>query len=359
MYGSAPLGATLKRASSGGNPASHTISSIPKKSRGHGLAATLLHGLQRGAIDTAAGAAGGIAGGLQSIATGAVFGPNLGPGIAGRAAVRNVPAGMMAGVAFGEALNYGVDTLTGYSSKTAAHGTFRGTQMPHRTTKKKSSRPRRIRAAGNRPGYARMYQAVKISELKHFETGFLTWSAAGGNEPNTSWQTLAVPCLPVQGTDFNQRIGRRIRIVKIEIRCEVETVDPAQLSGNGDEFWMELFKDKLTRGTLAGPTDIYNSPGANVMGFKNPSNARRFKLLASHKHNVHATTRDGVNETAEVEPKTHVYTLPIKYDMEFTSAGTPVQADVLSNSIVAAVCNANASLACIYHLNARFWFQDL
>nr|QXP07796.1 MAG: putative capsid protein [Arizlama virus] len=163
-----------------------------------------------------------------------------------------------------------------------------------KTTKKRSTR-RTKQAFGSR--LVKTMGAIYQPEVKHID---IAWSHTPG--VNNTWSKMSqgtngvmwLGCNPIQGTEWNQRIGRRIRIVKMELTMTALGVPanlPTIVEGNGfGMLFCDIWQDRQCNYSLAGITQIYDSQVLNfgnvtptVPDYRSPDNTafkKRFKRIA-------------------------------------------------------------------------------
>lgn len=232
------------------------------------------------------------------------------------------------------------------------HNTFVPSMAP-RVSRKRRTTTRR-RAPKRVP---RTFAAQRLTEFKHYDVVLPLMPTTG------AWTTHAASPLPVQGTDFINRIGRRINIVKLQVNFMLSIASVADLAVNGNDLWCDIWMDRQTRGGLAAPGDIYQLPADNINSFQNASQLRRFKLLARSHHVVDVLQRatpGGVPEVAKANEHSGV-TIPLRAMMEFTASGTPTLADVLQNGFICSHTLRTPNLtsgALLYSVRIRFTYTD-
>lgn len=127
---------------------------------------------------------------------------------------------------------------------------------------------------------------MAVTERKYFDSN----GSANLLGITTSWAgaeldpaTLATLVVPVLGSDYNNRVGRKIQILSIKIRGTI-TVPPQTSQTSGDSATkcrLVLVLDKQTNASQLNAEDVFNSGGASdaVNMFQNPSFFGRFRIL--------------------------------------------------------------------------------
>ncbi len=144
--------------------------------------------------------------------------------------------------------------------------------------------------------------------------------------------TPSINIIP-QGVDENERIGRKLTIVKILWRIRVVLEATTVAAETSDQVRLIVFLDKQANGAPATVTDILQS--ANVQAFNNLSNKGRFRTLMDREYAVvikcGGTSAAGVHQFGEdviVDSWFKDVNIPIEY-----SGTTGVIAQIRSNNI--------------------------
>lgn len=207
--------------------------------------------------------------------------------------------------------------------------------------------------------YGRMVMTRGVTltpEVKHVDVASTMNVGLAG-----TYSTLGVGPYITQGTDFTNRIGRRIKLVKILWRCNVVVTVPGNMPLQGDSVVCALWVDHECKGATAAASDIYE-PGATIVAFPNASNLRRFKQLGvKTTHKINPVAVSGVPAVTAAETGGYFeQTIPCNYLVNYiTNAGTV--ADIIDNNIVLTSCGGTALGAAAYqmNLNFRFYYVDM
>lgn len=165
------------------------------------------------------------------------------------------------------------------------------TAKTKRTTKrkatKKAQKPRMV-----------MTQAVRYApEIKHYDKELDPFYPC----TNGSWHSLGthsawIGCNPPLGTDWNARVGRRIRIVGMEYTMTWGTngsgIQNISMAQTGGVLICQIWQDRKCNGVLATPLNVYdgaviNDSGPTQVNIRSPrltNNANRFKLVHEARH---------------------------------------------------------------------------
>jgi hypothetical protein len=193
-------------------------------------------------------------------------------------------------------------------------------------------------------------------EVKHFDAVF------AGNLPVTAtWGIAGLPCIPTQGTDFTNRIGRKIKVVAYQVMMTFYTISAGQVPRTGTTILCDLWEDKETKGTLAAATDIYQTN--DCTDFPNATNMKRFKRLHRMKHDVSVQQVDPLlaTEIVNMVETNETGRIPFNMGVNFVS-NTGAIADVMDNGVVLALSTTTgmvggaAGFAATVRL--RYWFVD-
>lgn len=165
--------------------------------------------------------------------------------------------------------------------------------------------------------------------------------------------------LPSQGTDFTNRIGRRIKVLKTEINMQYFP-NAAGLPAGSSALRCIILFDNEVRGVSPAPTvadilDVTSTPPTGTMSLFNANNVRRFKVLHDHMYPI--TNLTGSQAAMMVSCRTMVNK---KFEINFTSASATI-ADVLDNMIwMVVIGDAAASGTTVVNaaMRSRTWYVD-
>jgi len=178
------------------------------------------------------------------------------------------------------------------------------------------------RAMRKKYGKVRVTRGVTMApEIKHWAPALMSIAipgTAGGSAVCT-----ALGPFSQQGTDFANRIGRKLRVIGVEMMCRL-ALNAANIFTIGDTVRCQVWLDKECRGALAAPTDIYVD--STLQSLTNPSNLRRFKLLHTHNCSIAPTS---VN-AGVVDALATMNTVHIKFKCNFEVNYINNNADVTS-----------------------------
>lgn len=214
--------------------------------------------------------------------------------------------------------------------------------------------------------------ALYASERKYFDSYV---SALALTAPSTWAGTEADPgtlnCLfcPTEGSDIDNRVGRKVTVHSIKINGTINVPDKANLTGcdNATLLRMILFVDMQTNATQAQGEQLMSDPGAasallNINTFQNTANFGRFKVLRDVKLSLQnpVITYDGTN--LEQNGMKRQFKLKYKFvnglPVRFNAANGGSVADIIDNSFhLLAACDS-IDLAPTISYQARTVYTD-
>lgn len=235
-----------------------------------------------------------------------------------------------------------------------------GTTMP--LTKRR--RTRRIYSkAGGKPYGRRRQQWRRYGRLPRY-TGYyniekkfhdqLTTAAApitGGIVTNSSAEAsmLRIP----EGNGEEERLGRQITLVNMNIRGKVSTAPDG--NNNGDLVRVIFYQDKQTNGAGVTPSEILES--VNVLGFNNLSNKSRFRILSDEVFDMNYFSSFG--DTDRRVQYFSVYknlNMKVEYSNDSTDGAL---ATIRSNNINCLLVSENTGADSSVEMQIRFRFTDM
>lgn len=196
-----------------------------------------------------------------------------------------------------------------------------------------------------------LYKSKNFRELKFWNgplwvhTVSTTGSLLGISGSPTS------PILIPQGTDNDQRIGRKIQITTIQFKLLFSL-----FAGNShDNGWLYLVHDKQANGALPAYTDIFDS--ADFYSFIKLENTKRFKIMRKYQYNLDskvAATAGGVGIPQPVGVIIEDY---IKCDIpvEYTNTTGAIGGIVSGQYFLCAVSANSSSTVITGHIRTRFY----
>lgn len=126
-------------------------------------------------------------------------------------------------------------------------------------------------AASPRVQAAVMYRNPRTA--RRVETGFVDTNMAGFELNASGGGVLLINAVP-NGTGVTQRIGKKISLKSVQLRCYVRSDGPTFVAGHG---YVAIVYDRRPQGTLPGRDSIYN--GFDPVSMSNDQWSGRFKIL--------------------------------------------------------------------------------
>jgi len=182
---------------------------------------------------------------------------------------------------------------------------------------------------------------LSLSETKYF-TAYgqfqLPYLAANWNPASVADGNAGTVFYPLQGTAYNQRVGRKIMVKKISLKVQI--VQPPSQSVNinngvAPSYRMILFVDKQTNAIQATGSALMDPNGPTITAYQNPINFGRFKVL----RDIQATmSNPNISQSASIDRSgytryfkiTYKFKKPLVVNYNQTNGGTI--ADVVDNS---------------------------
>jgi len=251
----------------------------------------------------------------------------------------------------------------------------------------KSSRGQRERATqrirrGRRQGklsdmrqtVARTMGPFAVSESKYFDS----FKSAQTIAETTSWAateadptTLDTLFVPQEGSDIDNRIGRKVSVYKIALRGVIS----ASLASDQTDTLQNpavrliLFQDQQSNGVQAQGEELMASPGAATSAltfstFQNLANLGRFRVLRDKtiRGTITVTGTDGASTTSQrandIPFKITVkFTKPVVVKFNATNGGTI--GDIVDNSFHLLAVKSNADYTTVISYQCRTYYKDM
>jgi len=171
--------------------------------------------------------------------------------------------------------------------------------------------------------------------------------------------------VPVQGLDSTNRVGRKIKVIALQLKCYVYVPAPAQVPLWGDNIRCDVWIDKECKGTIATAAMIYDTAlTAGAVKFYNPLNSdtrKRFQHLGKTNHEIVVSQVNGTTVLATSNIKAMDMYFKVNKEVHFLNTGTPGIADI-SNFAFYMTCVSGgptvASAAYEVKYYARFSYVD-
>lgn len=231
--------------------------------------------------------------------------------------------------------------------------------------------PRRKKAPARRY-VPRTMGPFSVSESKYFDStraavAIPEVSAWTGTELDPS--TINTLVCPQEGSDIDNRVGRKIQVYKLAIRGVMEHTalqDQTDIITN-PAIRLILYMDEQTNGVQAQGEDLMEattgSPQGVFTGFQNKANFGRFRVLRDkifYPRDVSSMT-DGANTSSQ-----NAVAIPFKMTVKFrkpvvikfnaTNGGTV--GDIVDNSFHLIGCKSGTGFATVLTYTCRSYYKD-
>lgn len=214
--------------------------------------------------------------------------------------------------------------------------------------------------------------ALAVTERKYFDA----YLSAGSIAQSVDWAgtevdpaTLNTLFAPQEGSDINNRVGRKVAVHKITLRGSiyVPTQTNQTAADQSGGVRIILFQDMQTNGSQAQGEQLMAAPGAAsaalaICTSQSTANFGRFRVLKDQMMNLKTPPMafDGTNIEQAGFYQPFKYTVrfrkPVIVRFNATNGGTV--ADIVDNSFhVLAICASNALSPAIYY-QARTVYTD-
>lgn len=232
-------------------------------------------------------------------------------------------------------------------------------------------------------GVARAQGAAVVGEMKYFDCENAnsnitactnTWPAGTMNDPlttiNLGSAAVANPlCLfaPTVGAALNQRIGRKVKVLKIKVTGFI--LKPQEAAQNTADapcmIRLMLVQDCQTNAAQMTGAQLMNDASAanpTVCSFQNPNNFGRFKVLKQKKFVVHDANMAGEVAAGNVIKEGKAFWFKMNYnfkipcEVHFNATNGGTVADIVDNSFHIVV-GAN-NLQCSIQYYSRVCFKE-
>lgn len=204
---------------------------------------------------------------------------------------------------------------------------------------------------------------------------FTSLVSADGITTSTNWASTELDpaansmFTPQEGSDIDNRVGRRVEVVKIQVRGNITcAAQPNQTAAQEPTLVrLILCQDMQTNGTQMSGEELMQPPATAtaplaVCSFQNPANFGRFRVLKDKLFTLTnpALTYDGTNIEQNGLVKAFKWTIkfqkPIEVRFNSTNGGTI--GDIVNNSFHMIGSASNADLTPTISYQARFVYTD-
>ena len=227
-----------------------------------------------------------------------------------------------------------------------------GARMPYvsrreATRRKARSQGRYAMVTARRSFVPRALGPFSVTEKKYFDTGLYEGTiSAGSTWASTEVDPATKNCLfcPVEGSDINNRVGRKVTVHKIKIRGFVQVGAQAAQSAADEaaQIRVILFQDMQTNGAQAQGEELMATPVlanqelCNCV-FQNTANFGRFRVLkdiiVNGLQNANmAGSPSTVIVQGQSQPFKFSYTFKKPVVVRFNATNGGTVADIIDNS---------------------------
>lgn len=197
-------------------------------------------------------------------------------------------------------------------------------------------------------GYYGVYTQRGRDELKVIDTQVVT-------APLLTAGTVTLLNGVAQGTDFTDRIGRKINIKSIHMKYYIQAYNNVDVP-LGDIIRVMLVWDYQTNGALAAVTDVLTS--ADVLSGVNLTNRERFKILYDKRHTMGAIEYTAAAPVAgDTQPRFAQRFIRCNYPMVFGGTAATV-GSIQTGSLMLLTITASSATGFAANTRVRCRFSD-
>lgn len=211
---------------------------------------------------------------------------------------------------------------------------------------------------------------MSITERKYFDTELNASAivATAASWANTELDPAALTLFyPSQGTDFNNRIGRKVQVKSIKIRGHVNVpAQTNQLVGDGAALIRcVLVMDKQTNSTQLNGEDVISSGAGSVPinMFQNPAFFGRFRVLKDKRWTLQNPNFSWDGTNLEQQGMVFKFEWTIKFRkplyIHYNSTNGGTVADIIDHSFHILALTTNADLNPTMNYKCRTTFIDI
>lgn len=235
--------------------------------------------------------------------------------------------------------------------------------------------PIRFRRGIKRPRrqfVARTMGPFATSESKYFDSETSGFAVA---EETQNWAAAndvvkGVMCIPTEGTDIDNRIGRKIAIYKLAIKG---VINPAILQDQADVlsapcYRIIFWQDTQCNGTVTTSASLMQGGTAataavTFTAFQNPENFGRFRVLKDVvlRAGVPIASTDGANTTTITIPNipfklTHRWRIPLT--IKFNAADNGNIGDIVDHAFYLSIQKSTVNYTETVTVRTRAYYKD-
>lgn len=240
----------------------------------------------------------------------------------------------------------------------------------------KRARDPQIYPSPYRKGYsyvARTPGGLMVTESKYFDTykdvtaiQALTTSWAASEQDPATLNTLFAP---QEGSDIDNRIGRKVSVYAIRIKGFIDLPKGVNLTSanTAEKVRLVLVQDTQTNGAQLAGEDVLAAPGTSDGGlalstFINLANLGRFKILKDKSFSLSNPNMSWDGTNMEANSLARPFKMSVKFNkpvvVNFNNTNGGTVADIVDNSFHLICGKASSSLAPTISYQARICYKD-
>jgi hypothetical protein len=200
---------------------------------------------------------------------------------------------------------------------------------------------------------------AKAMEIKHIDTAPIIYTGL-----SNAWQVWAIGPLVQQGTDYMERIGRKIKVLHLSLKLRftpvIGTSVVAGVLGQPEQFRVVVWLDKETKGTLPLSTQIYET--ATRESFPNAVWTKRFVQLGESYMAIVPTQMDATNQWALAAQciQNMNFEIPFGHGLEVNFSNTTAAfTNIVDNGLVITICGSRPTPQCNVSCQSRISYIDV
>lgn len=184
------------------------------------------------------------------------------------------------------------------------------------------------------------------AEFKFFDTTkALTATATAGAIFNASLNLVP------QGTTESNRLGRKMTVTKLDMKCICKLPATVTATDTSDLVRVIVYLDKQANGATAAVADILET--ADILSFRNLANKDRFRVLHDHIEEIDINSGNGTSASERVKHFHLSKSFKDGLNMEFDNT-TGAITEIKSNNIGVLVISREATASLQYVARIRF-----
>ncbi len=197
----------------------------------------------------------------------------------------------------------------------------------------------------------------RIPPSLHFETKFKDTAVDDAAIATTGTVQLGVITI-AEGTDDDQRVGRRIVLKKLQWRYTLTIIQTIDGNNTSDVVRMMVLLDKQCNGAIpivSGASGILTADTFD--SFMQLANSGRFEVLMNRYHNMNNTAGVGDGTTNEYGENSKFFqwhkevSIPVEYDISVTTGAIE---SIRSNNIVVITWSEGANCKMVSLFRVRY-----